>query len=287
MLYWAHGKMLMSNANPPCAGPVAVISDVHLAWRRHWRRRVDRLRPLWAGAEKVVFNGDTLDRTTSARPAKAGEVLDHIRRCCAGDGAEAVFLAGNSDFDTIGTDHLILADGGVLVTHGHVVLPAMCPWRNTARNLHRARQEALAQLPPDRRDTLAGQLAAARAGLVNGQAPLDPRSRDGLMPVLRLWSFAHRPDRILSVLRTWRDTPPMAAQFLRRYCPQARVVLIGHTHRPGVWRIDERWVINTGSPRSPWRPLVARVQGRTITVRRTRRRAGQLHPGPTLAEITI
>ncbi|HET6428704.1 MAG TPA: metallophosphoesterase [Phycisphaerae bacterium] len=278
---------LAGDANPTPTGPVAVISDVHLAWRRRWRRRVNRLRPLWAGAAAVVFNGDTLDRTTSARPERAREVLDHIRQCCAADGAEAVFVGGNSDFDAVEDDHAVLAGGAVLATHGHVLLPGICPWRSTAANLRRARQQALEELPPDQRQTLAGQLHAARMGLVRGMRPFDPRRRDLVLPVLRLWSFLHRPDRALCILGVWRDTPARAAEFLRRYCPRARVILIGHTHRPGVWQVGERWVINTGSVRSAWRPLVARVEGRTVIVRRARARAGQLHPGATLAEITL
>jgi len=277
----------MSDPSPAPAGPVAVISDVHLEWRRRWRRRVDRLRPLWAGAAAVVFNGDTLDRTTSCRPEKAGEILGHLRRRCAADGAEAIFLTGNSDFDAVPDDFLTLANGAVLVTHGHVILPAMCPWRSSARSLRRAREQALAEMPPERRDTLAGQMAAARAALARGQGPPTFRGWDPLLGVLRVWSFVHRPDRVLSVLRTWRDAPALAAELLRRYCPRGRAIIIGHTHRPGIWEIDQRWVINTGSLRAPWAPLAVRVDGRTITVRRTRRSRAGIYPTKIVADIRI
>ncbi len=47
--------------------------------------------------------------------------------------------------------------------------------------------------------------------------------------------------------------------------PAARVLIFGHSHRPGVWQRGGRWVINTGSFALPCRPRAVRIVGDRLT----------------------
>ncbi len=73
-----------------------------------------------------------------------------------------------------------------------------------------------------------------------------------------------------------------------KHRPQARFVLIGHTHKPGVWRMPNGIVvINTGSFCRPFGALAADVTGGRLTVRKINFAAGQFRPGDTVEEFSL
>ncbi len=251
--------------------PVVVVSDLHLTHRGRWRDRLERLRALWAGAASVVFNGDTITWATAADARTSRQMLAHLADLCRADGAGAIFLAGNSDFDLARRRHLDLAGGKVLVTHGDVIFDEVCPWRAAAPRLRAARRNFLAALPAQRRQTLEAQLDAARQAVAEVDCPRRIGPLGHFELTARLWRLLANPAQPWAVLRTWRTAPALAARLLRRYRPQARAIIFGHTHRAGLWRIDGRVIINTGAPGRFGRALVARVHDGQIVVRRVGR----------------
>jgi predicted phosphodiesterase len=269
-----------------CEEPVAVVSDLHLSWFGRWAARLERLRPLWSGVRTIVFNGDTVNWPASADEPRSRQMLAHLRRLCEEDEVRTIFLAGNCDYDIVDRGHLTLAGGRILVTHGEVIFPSICPWRRQAAGMRRERDLALQKMPPQRRASLEGQLASVRQALtvLQGgiQGPVSPVR--GLLQVLAVTS---QPGRLWRMLRAWRQTPVLAARFLKLYWPQAGVIIIGHTHRPGLWQLNDRIIVNTGSLEWPGRALVARVEAERVRVQKIARRGGEYRPGRTVADFSV
>jgi predicted phosphodiesterase len=90
------------------------------------------------------------------------------------------------------------------------------------------------------------------------------------------------------VLWAWRVAPERAAALAESHRPRARFVIIGHTHRPGIWRTRSgRVVINTGSFTRPLGPCLVELTPGRLRVRRIVARAGAFVPDHTMAEFAL
>lgn len=227
--------------------PVRILSDLHLGHRVSRIASVESLRPLVAGAATVVFNGDTWQELAKLFRENSATMLEELRRLCAAEGAEPVFLSGNHDPGWPGAGWAQLAGGKILITHGDTLFAEGSPWSREALARRDQVAEILARHPAADRDP-AERIAMARemAGLL--RAASYPKGR-------RLWQRAldavRPPRRAYEMLRVWATQPAAAAAFAERYFPAAEVVIIGHFHRAGIWRRRGRLVINTGSYMNP------------------------------------
>jgi predicted phosphodiesterase len=78
------------------------------------------------------------------------------------------------------------------------------------------------------------------------------------------------------------------ARIARTHRPQARFIVVGHTHRPGYWRQpDGLLVLNTGSFCLPLGARVVEVAADHLTLRAVAARGGEFHPGERLAEFAL
>ena len=267
--------------------PIVILSDVHLRAGADWRDAMQRLRGLWQGAATVIFNGDTVSRTIAHDARWRDDVVDVLTELCMSDGATPVLLAGNTDYPLTAVRHVMLAGGRVLVTHGDVILDEISPWHGRGRLIAAARAEALGEMPPHRRETLEGQLTAATEAIARTQhlAPLR-RPGEGTAVQRTAWylRWLKRPRAVWQVLWFWHRMPRLAERFIRTYAPDARIIVLGHAHRPGVWTVAGRRVINTGCFEAPWpRALVVRVEGVRVEVRKVVTSGGRWLPGPVVA----
>jgi predicted phosphodiesterase len=267
---------------------IRIVSDVHYADRSSRVRSLGQLRPLIDGATSFVFNGDTLDtrpdRDTARIAAMRREVLDFFGAV----GTPVSFLTGNHDPDLSSQHALEFAQGRILVTHGDVLFDNIVPWSKDAASIRRKVIAALAALPEDGSGGFEGRLSAFRS--VAATIPQAHQSeRDPLRFAIRLaGDTVWPPHRALSILRAWREAPGRAASFTSKHRPKARFVMIGHTHKPGVWRMPSGIVvINTGSFCRPFGAMVAEISGDRIRVRRVVSRRGEFHPGPSEAEFPL
>jgi hypothetical protein len=90
------------------------------------------------------------------------------------------------------------------------------------------------------------------------------------------------------LLNYWREAPGMTAAFVRQFAPQARFIILGHTHWSGLWTIDGRVVINTGAFRFPGRPRMVRIEQDTLSVVPIKQRWGECRPGsPVIARYAL
>jgi predicted phosphodiesterase len=267
---------------------IRIVSDVHYADRGSRVRSLGQLRPLLEGATSFVFNGDTLD-TRPDRDAKRtarlrSEVLDFF----ASAGTPVRFLTGNHDPDLAAEHELEFAAGRVLVTHGDVLFDNIVPWSRDAAMIRGKIIAALAALPEDDNCRLEKRLSAFRS--VAATIPqLHQSEKDPFRYAIRLaGDTVWPPQRALTILRAWREAPGRAAALAARHRPKARFILIGHTHRPGVWKMPSGIVvINTGSFCRPFGAMAAEISREHIRVRRVEFKRGAFHPGPKVAEFSL
>jgi len=280
----------MSSAAHPAgvSEPVVVFSDAHFSARSDWQAALCQLRPLWRGAATVIFNGDTMDPCLARDPADRRSVEDYIAQICAEDGVRPVLIGGNTDYQLPGPRHIFLAAGRVLVLHGDVLFERISPWRSCAGYLARARREALDSMPHDHRESLQGRQDAVVKALSKFEKEAAGRiDYDRAYAPLGRFCRVLNPRTILAVAVAWWKMPQLAAKFIERYAAGAHCLVMGHAHRPGIWPIGPKTLINTGGFRSSGRPYVVRICDGHVLVRRTERQSGSYVPGQALDDITL
>jgi predicted phosphodiesterase len=261
-------------------GRIVILSDLHLGRPHGAARSAAALRPLWAGAEHLVLNGDVAEIHHPGHRAVAARETMALLDLCDADGVELTMLSGNHDPYLTDRRHLALAGGLVFVTHGDVLHPAVSPWSPAGARMRAAQDEALAALEPEDRDALEGRLAASQhASFAEWKNLATVEEEAQHSTVLRMLV---RPWALAQVLRYWQVLPGLADAFVAQHAPETRFIVLGHTHRAGTWRVGQRVVLNTGSFGFPGRPHAAVLENDTLTLVRIRLRRGRyaLDPRP-------
>jgi predicted phosphodiesterase len=249
---------------------------------------LDRLRPLLAGADQLVFNGDTLDTRPSPNEAHSAACRTEVQNFIRQHAPPATFLTGNHDADISDRHHLELAQGRVFVTHGDILFDNLVPWSQDAAEAGRRIAVERAREPDPARLNLERLLEIHRR-VARGIPQRHQSERNRVRFVARyladtLWP----PHRTFLVLAAWRALPERAAALARQHRPAARFIVTGHTHRRGIWRKgDGRVVINTGSYTLPLDPAAVDVSDRNVTVREIVLRSGEFRFGRTLATFPL
>ncbi len=247
-----------------------IISDTHLGRPR--KATAGALRPLWQGVDEMVINGDAAEVQIPRLRASAVRELDQLNELTRRDGVRLTLISGNHDAYLTDTRYLEFAGGRILVMHGDALHPAVAPWTRSAKAMRKLTARALADADPAERDTLRTRLAVAQHvghSEFLEEYVLSSRGEGGIMHAIR------RPWEVPRVLRYWRQEPALAERFLDQYAPQAEVLIVGHSHRPGVWQRGGRTLINTGAFTFPGRPWCAIIENNTVRVERIVKAAGR------------
>ena len=101
------------------------------------------MRGLWAGADVVVFNGDTAETRAQRTYDESMHRVAELRRAAAEDGVELILIAGNHDPLIVDRDWVHLADGAVVATHGDLIHPEIAPWAEENKHLKRDTERVL------------------------------------------------------------------------------------------------------------------------------------------------
>jgi predicted phosphodiesterase len=227
--------------------PTLILSDLHLGHRASLIRDPEQLAPVFREANTIVLNGDTAElRHQIDRPV--GRMLAAtLARVCHSSGAKAIFINGNHDPVISHIDHLDLAEGQMLVTHGDMLFLGIAPWSRQAYAYRKIHLRALDQLGPDALLNFEKRLLATKRTSLKLQLLEEPTTQ-GRFPGLGLFVRQFWPPfRPFMILHAWWQTPKLGAKLLQAFRPETRYLLIGHTHFPGCWNHGGRVIINTGS----------------------------------------
>lgn len=267
---------------------IRIFSDVHFGDRSSRVRHLAQLRPLLDGIGHLVLNGDTLDTRPGPAPQLAGALRAELTDFFGRETAARTFLTGNHDADISPHHSLDLADGAVFVVHGDVLFDNIVPWSRDVPLIERLIAAELAALPRSAPIDLVQRFAIWRR--VAAKIPQRHQAESKRFKHARqlfadtVWP----PWRALRVLRAWREAPPRAAALARQHRPRARFVVIGHTHRPGVWRMpDGLVVINSGSFCRPFGGFVTELSPAALHVRRVDCIRDEFRPGETIAKFPL
>lgn len=266
--------------------PLRIISDIHFRHPAGYVVAFEQLRPLHDGVRTLVFNGDSFEmcRHRATALAEAAQLADLCRR----DGVEPVFINGNHDPDLTSINHLDLAGGTILVTHGDLMYSSISPWSPMVGAIAAAHARELAALGEDALAVFEQHLSAAkRASLAISLPKLGvPQGVIGRIATVLYETWP--PWRPLQIFRVWREAPARAAMLAEMFRPAARFVIVGHTHRAGIWQQRGRTVINTGSFLPLSGRFAADLAGGRLSIRRIcRHRDGSFAPGPVRREFAV
>jgi predicted phosphodiesterase len=267
---------------------IRIVSDIHYADRVTRVRSLEQLRPLLDGVSSFVLNGDTVDTRPDANPGRTAQNRRQVLDFFGSAGTEVRFMTGNHDPDLSSLHELQLAGGRVLVTHGDILFDNIVPWSRDANMMHQKILAAFAAEPPGAPRDLESRMRIFRA--VAASIPQRHQSEPNLLryAVRFACDTVWPPNKAFTILRAWREAPGRAADLARTHRPKAGFVVMGHTHRPGVWKTPSGvTVVNTGSFCRPFGALVAEVRPGFLAVRRVEIRNGDFHAGPTVAEHSL
>jgi predicted phosphodiesterase len=264
-----------------------ILSDLHYGDPASRVRSLAALGPLFAGADRIVFNGDTLETRASPISSQTDELRREFLEFARHEVPRCTLVTGNHDADVSDTHSLDLLGGLVFVTHGEVLFDELVPWSRELPQIRRLFREELAALAPAQRDDPAERLAACKRACAKLRLPHNPHPRGLWQRVLLTARIFWPPQCTLAMIRAWHELPGRAATFASQYRPGSRFVVVGHTHRPGVWMRPGMVVINTGSFRPPFGCYAVDVSPEWVVVRRVRHHQGSFALGRVVASFAL
>ena len=256
---------------------ILILSDLHLGLRNPRTPTAAALRPLWQGVDQLILNGDTAE----LHEARSVEEAEHQSRvlvdACTEDGVAICALAGNHDPFISRLVRLSLHDDRVLVTHGHTIHRVEPRPLVKGQVLEPGDETTMRTTHRLDRDVLDTVLQQARS--------LQPPPEEFDTPRNLMGSIGYglsRPMVLVKIMKYWRNFPQCSARHAQLVQPAARVVVIGHSHRQGLWQVGSKLVVNTGSPTWPGRPWAVRITGSELSVHRILRSDShwRLEPDP-------
>lgn len=267
---------------------IRIFSDLHYGDGASRIRTLAQLRPLLDGVDHLVLNGDTLDTRPGPAPAHTAACRHEVLAFFPAAVPRVTFITGNHDADFSPHHALDLADGAAFVTHGDIFYDDIVPWSQDGPGILPQILAGLAALPAVERTRLESRFAVWRrvAAAIPQRHQSEKRLLHYALNFVRdtVWP----PSRFFGVLRTWRREAAVAAAFTREHRPDARVVVVGHTHRPRVQRTPAGvTIINTGSFCRPLGGCVVDLTGPEIVVRRVISRNGEFRLGATMATFSL
>src|ERR1700736_2268446 len=250
------------------AEPILIFSDLHLGHRASRIKHPDQLAPILQGPGSVIFNGDTAEMRTPEDRQVGRKLAADLARVCHQAGRKAFFVNGNHDPTVSIINHLDLADGAVLVTHGDILFLGVAPWSREAGHYLRKHRQILDRLGPDGYSDFEKQLRASKRTSIELQMLEEPLTRGRTPGFYLLIRNSWPPWRPLMIIKAWCEVPGRGAYLAHVFRPLARFVIVGHTHCPGAWEVPPRVIINTGSFVPYFGACAAIIESGRIEVRR-------------------
>ena len=275
---------------PSDGGCVRIFSDLHLGHSGCLISEVRQFAPLLEGATTAIFNGDTIEERCPNFRAKGLEMLSELNDLCDELGVRPVYLSGNHDPETWRLTWADLCNSQVFVMHGHALIKYISPWGRGAGGASRRIDSLWGEFEKRKGEpsSLGDRLELARDSCgvtVPFESALNRSLVSNALTVAgELWP----PRRPLAVLRTWWGFQNDAKAFAEEFRPEARFIIMGHTHFPGIWQRGELRVINTGAFFIMLNARMAEIEGGELSVHAIKRgREGNFVRGREKKRFTV
>jgi predicted phosphodiesterase len=267
--------------------PILILSDLHLGHRASRIKHPDQLAQMLRGPGTVIFNGDTSEMRNPEDRLVGRKVAADLARVCHQAGRKALFVNGNHDPTVSNINHLDLADGAILVTHGDILFLGVAPWSRDAGHYLKKHQQILDGLGPDGYADFEKRLLASKRTSIELQMLEEPLTRGRSSGFHLLLRNCWPPWRPLMIVKAWCEVPGRATQLARVFRPEAKFIIVGHTHCPGAWQVPPRVIINTGSFVPYFGAYATIIESGRIEVRRIDFRRQQFVLGKLLRDFTV
>jgi predicted phosphodiesterase len=212
--------------------------------------RAAEILPLIQQAGTLIINGDAAELHVREYRDQAVEELARLRELCDQNETRLILLAGNHDPEVTPERYIIHEKKGVFITHGDVVEDSVAPWSDAAERMRQRHREFSESMTESERNTLESSFHACREASVAEWSP----NGDADPPSTAL-NVLLKPKKLIQVLRFWRQQARLMNAFAEQFVPSARLILIGHSHRPLVKKVGHRVIVNTGCFGFPGKPL--------------------------------
>ena len=267
--------------------PILILSDLHLGHRASRIKHPEQLALILSGPGSVIFNGDTSEMRTPEDRQVGRKLAADLARLCHQAGRKAFFVNGNHDPTVSATNHLDLANDAILVTHGDILFLDVAPWSRDAGHYRKKHLQILEGLSPDGYADFEKRLLASKRTSIELQMLETPLTRGRSSGFRLLLRNCWPPWRPLMIIKAWSEVPELAADLARVFRPEARFVIVGHTHCPGTWQVESRVIINTGSFVPYFGACVAILDSGRLEVRQINLRHGQFVIGKMLRNFAV
>lgn len=278
---------MQAKASSAVSEVTRIISDLHFGDPASRVRSLDGLQPLLAGAGRVVFNGDSVETRQNPAASRTAAVREEFAEFTRRTVPGCTIITGNHDPEISTVHHLELLGGLVFITHGEVLFEELVPWSRELPEIREFYRQELAAIPSSATDIPGERLAACKRACSRFEMTDDPHTRHPWGRFRRTVNIFWPPNRVLAMAKAWRELPDRALAFAHQFRPGARFILVGHTHRPGVWIRSDQVVINTGSFCPPFGCYATDVSAREVVVRRVRHSNGSFFLGSVVAAFAL
>ena len=238
--------------------PIRFVSDWHLGHPASRVRAIEQVCHLLDGVGSLVMVGDGREELVEKWRPEADRLWRELQEACEERGVTFLALTGNHDPSASGEGWLRLLDGRLFVTHGDMIYDTTSPW---SKELFVKREQVSELLGCRDCQTILERWQCSREIGIMLRPP--PRLAPSLLGYLKLALWP--PERLVEVVKVWAGFAKEGACFLERFAPEAEILICGHFHRPGRFRVGQRVVWNTGSLMKMSRGLALTFDGETIT----------------------
>lgn len=267
---------------------IRILSDLHWGHKASLIKASESLEGLVREADKVIFNGDTLEQKFEDSPSHQNKPLpslNDLRDLLEKWDVEPLFLTGNHDPRISNAHYCELNGGNILVTHGDAIFHNIAPWSANKKVLENAVERGLASGFASK--SFYSYLQVFKDASLEEHALVkdyDPTVWGKIQIFLRQ---AWPPTRALTILQCWREAPVKAIELVEKFQKAPRFLLIGHTHKPDISTIGETTIINTGSF-LPWPgATTVDIDSHGLVVRKIVRDSGQFSAGKVIRRFQL
>ncbi len=238
-----------------------ILSDLHLGSRASSAaERLDDIARVAQSFDRVIFNGDTLDRCYSDPNAdESARFIGAVKSRCGGRHSPPILLSGNHD-PAATTEHFVYDETSqTLIFHGDTLADCTHPTKHEEQQIMARLRERWGELGgrPTDFETLHRHYREIQ---LKWLPIVNPYKKSKT-----IWQYArsllYPPRRPLDIVNYWRHAPRLALKVARGFPKPFKRVVFGHSHRCGHWKIDGVELFNTGSFMPFSRPTVIMLDG--------------------------